>query len=683
MLTLLAISMLATFAAALLGFSFSGYFSRTLSQGSDRGPVALAFAVTIGFALSSVAASWSYGLFGSDTYLFVIVVLFLMTLIAFLRKSIRSGLKVWSEFSRPDLILLLVPVYAVFLARPYWDSATRLRIAAGSGPDIPQNLMTVLAQRRNGSTWFEARENFLNFLGDKNLGEAVYHLYQLPSMQDQAGYDYMVYGTRWGLSVPFAQLLRIDQRWLIAEQGLVLAAGLISLALVVYAFSTLMGNRPLLRIILALGSMSSASFLVQVFNGGMAQAWALPGLALLSFVFVMAIVLQSRNQSSKQITWALIALAGFGWLGNAVSYIDSSMTMAVVFFLSAMILFFLVGKSSALQAMKVVTVGGIIAAISVVPYSFAAIHTMPIRLTLAAGTGIEFNLWPLPSEILGIFDVWTQVPGTPRDPLILLLSGIISLALFVFIIRGVTSKNPTDRALSALGLAIFIVGGTIALWSSQTGLESNYSFVKVSTYMTPMLILILSEKFAIKSGSKSNRQKLSTLRGWHGLSTPIFFVMVAAVSASSANTSLYSKAEFSMPASQLEIYKDVQAQEELENYNYLTTYRAVSSLLGVIGNVHWISKAPNDQRLETRLDRELRILCFAADRACGGPGGEITVPSLNKYGLSVFRSTISIAEFAALAPRERFYAAMDAVGQARFEVPERFIGGNPLLKTGQ
>jgi hypothetical protein len=248
-------------------------------------------------------------------------------------------------------------------------------------------------------------------------------------------------------------------------------------------------------------------------------------------------------------------------------------------------------------------------------------------------------------------------------------------------VKGIKSKNATDKALSALGLAIFMVGGLIALWAANTGIKSNYSFVKVSTYMSPMLFLIISEKFAIKSGAKTNRSKLTTLKGWYGLATPISFVLVAALSATSANSSLYKKAEFSMPYKQLEVYKDKEAQAELENYNYLTTYRAISNLLGVIGNVHWISKAPNDQRLDTRIDRELRILCFAADTACAGPGGEITVPSLNKYGLRVFRSTISTAEFAALAPRERFYAAMDAVGQPRFEVPERFIGGNPLLKT--
>jgi hypothetical protein len=681
MLTLLSISLLTIVLAGVIGFSISGFVAKSLSDGRDRGPIALAISVCIGFAVSSMAASWSYGFFGSDSYFYVLLGFFVAGLLILAANSFRSAIKVWREFNRADLSLLLIPIYAVFLAKPYWDGLKNLRIAAGGGPDIPQNLMTVLAQRRNGSTWFQARDNLLGFLGDKNLSEAVYHLYQLPSMQDQAGYDYMVYGTRWGLSVPYAQLLRIDQRWLIAEQGLVLTAGLISLALIIYAFSTLMSNRPFLRIILSLGSMSSAGFLIQVFNGGMAQAWALPGLALMSFVFVMAIVLQSRNQTSKELTRVLVILATFGWLGNAVTYIDSSMTLAVVFFLSALLLYFLVGKSSAIQAMKVVTFGGIVAAVSIAPYTFAAIQTMPIRLKLASGTGIEFNNWPLPSEILGVFDVWTQDPDTKRDPLLLLVGIILSLYLFWFIVRGIRSRNATEKSLSALGLAIFLVGSMIALWAANTGIKSNYSFVKVSTYMSPMLILIISEKFAIISGAKTNRHKLSTLRGWYGLTTPLSFLLVAAISANSANSALYRKAEFSMPSKQLEIYVDVQAQAELVNFNYLTSYRSISNLLGVLGNVHWISKAPNDQRLETRLDKELRVLCFVADTSCKGPGGEIAVPHLNKFGLRVFKSIISTEDFAKLPPLERYYASMDAVGQPRIEVPKRFIGGNPLLQT--
>jgi hypothetical protein len=99
-----------------------------------------------------------------------------------------------------------------------------------------------------------------------------------------------------------------------------------------------------------------------------------------------------------------------------------------------------------------------------------------------------------------------------------------------------------------------------------------------------------------------------------------------------------------------------------------------------VGDVHWVSKAPNDQRLDSRLNNEMRIICFAADTVCVPKTPEIQVPSLNKFGFRVFQSPITTQQFAALAPRERYYAAMDAVGQARFEVPERFIGGNPLLK---
>ena len=685
MLTLFVITCSVWILAALVGAPLSSFLvSRLGISDRKRGPIVLAVSIAGGFALSAIASSWSYGLIGADYFLHILVAIFTLSVIsAFAIPGVRSTFKIWKEFNKADVSILLLPIYAVLLAKPYWEGLTKLRIAAGGGPDIPQNLMTVLAQRRNGSTWFEARENFLNFLGEKNLADAVYYLYQLPSMQDQAGYDYMVYGTRWGLSVPFAQVLRIDQRWLIAEQGMVVAVGLASLALIIYAFSTLMGNRHFLRNLLAIGSISSAAFLVQAFNGGMAQAWSLAGLGLLSFSYVVAIISRARGQWNRGLLFSLSVLAGFGWLGNAVTYIDSSMTMGAVFLASTIFLYFLSGKANALESLKVVILGGIGAALLVAPFAYAAIHTMPIRLTLAAGTGIQFNNWPLPSEILGIFDVWTQNMDVKRDPLILLIGVIISSSLFYFVARGIKSRNVADKALSALGIAIFLVGAGIAIWASQTGIRSNYSYVKVSTYMAPLLIMIISEKFAIKSGSNANKAKLSTLRGWNGLLTPFVFVLAAGATAIGANNSLFKKAEFAMPSQQLEMLVDTEAQREIDNYNYLTTYRAISNLMGVIGNTHWISKAPNDQRLETRLDKELRVICFAADTACNPPAGELNVPALNKYGLRVFNSTISIQDFANLEPRARYDAAMESVGQPKFEVPERFIGGNPLLKTDE
>ncbi len=162
--------------------------------------------------------------------------------------------------------------------------------------------------------------------------------------------------------------------------------------------------------------------------------------------------------------------------------------------------------------------------------------------------------------------------------------------------------------------------------------------------------------------------------------TPLFFIGILLLSVTATNSGLAKKSEFAFPASMTEILNDPEAQTELEKYNYLTTYRALSNVLGFVGDVHWVSKAPNDQRLETRIENEMRIICFEGDTACVPKTPEIQVPALNKFGFRIFQSPLSTTQFSALSPRDRYFAAMDAVGQPRFDVPERFIGGNPLLK---
>ena len=106
----------------------------------------------------------------------------------------------------------------------------------------------------------------------------------------------------------------------------------------------------------------------------------------------------------------------------------------------------------------------------------------------------------------------------------------------------------------------------------------------------------------------------------------------------------------------------------------------MSNALGFVGDTYWIAKAPNDILLDTRMNNELRVICFVGDAACAPKSPEITGNVLNKYSFKVYQSPITTAQFAALKPLDRFYAAMDAVGQPRFEVPDRFVGGNPLLK---
>jgi len=224
------------------------------------------------------------------------------------------------------------------------------------------------------------------------------------------------------------------------------------------------------------------------------------------------------------------------------------------------------------------------------------------------------------------------------------------------------------------------VCGLIALWASQTSLGSNYSYVKVATYVTPIFLLIIGERMSENlHRSRAKNAKNDTPFALRMI-TPVFFVGIMLLSVVNANPSLSKKSEFSFPASMIQILNNAEAQSELEKYNYLTTYRALSNVLGFVGDVHWVSKAPNDQRLESRMNNQMRIICFAGDAACAPKTQELTVPSLNKFGFRVFESPISTEQFAALAPKERYFASMDAVGQARFEIPERFIGGNPLLK---
>ena len=681
MLTLVAITFGVILFAAVLGAIPGAAITKAVSGTSkNRGPVALGISVGIGFAISAIASSWSFGIIGADSYIFVLVFLFLLSLALLSNSYIRSSLSVWKEFYRLDSFLVALPLLTAFLSKPYWDGMTKLKLAAGGGPDIPQNLMTVLSQPKIGSTWFEAKANFLTFLGDKNLGEAIYHLYQLPSMQQQAGYDYLVYGTRWGLSIPFAQILRIDPSLLLIQQAMSISVGLAALALVMYAFSRLVFVRFSLSYLLLVASVSSAPLAVQIFNGGMAQAWALPGLGLLSFTFLLTLMLKTKSELTPTAFRGLVALSCFGWLGNAVTYIDSSMTLSAVFLISIIFLAFFTKKDLSISLAKTTFYGGLLAALIVAPYTFAAISTMSIRLRLASGTGILFNHWPLPSEMLGLINIWTGEVGKSRDALILFLGFLFSAAIVATIVRGLPSKNLWDRSVSLLGLSILLVCGLIALWASQTSLGSNYSYVKVATYVTPIFLLIIGERMSENlHRSRAKNAKNDTPFALRMI-TPVFFVGIMLLSVVNANPNLSKKSEFSFPASMIQILNNTEAQSELEKYNYLTTYRALSNVLGFVGDVHWVSKAPNDQRLESRMKNEMRIICFAGDGACAPKTQELTVPSLNKFGLRVFESPISTEQFAALAPKERFFASMDAVGQARFEIPERFIGGNPLLK---
>ncbi|NDF03316.1 MAG: hypothetical protein EB067_07890, partial [Actinobacteria bacterium] len=166
MFTLVAVTFAVLAIALVLGFVPGSIITSAISGGSkSRGPVALGISIGIGFAFSSIAAAWAFGLLGANNYLAIIIALTLFSCGLLIVPRFRRSLSVWKEFGRWDALLLLLPFITAFYSRPYWSGATDLRIMAGSGPDIPQNFMTVLSQPQVGSTWAEGRDNFLTFLG--------------------------------------------------------------------------------------------------------------------------------------------------------------------------------------------------------------------------------------------------------------------------------------------------------------------------------------------------------------------------------------------------------------------------------------------------------------------------------------------------------------------------------------
>jgi NADH:ubiquinone oxidoreductase subunit 6 (subunit J) len=262
----------------------------------------------------------------------------------------------------------------------------------------------------------------------------------------------------------------------------------------------------------------------------------------------------------------------------------------------------------------------------------------------------------------------------------MLIGVLLSAGIVWAVLRGLRSKNTWDRSVSILGLSIIVVCAAVAFWAKNTSLGSNYSYVKVATYVGPLFILIIGERMSQNLKVKRAKNSKNDTPYWLRMVTPVFYVMIMVVSVVSANAGLIKQQEYSYPTEMTIILNDEAAQAELSNYNYLTTYRALSNVLGFMGDTHWVGKAPNDILLGTRMNNEMRIICFTGDTACAPKTPEITGNILNKYGMRVFQSPITTAQYATLKPLDRFYADMDAVGQPRFDIPERFIGGNPLLK---
>jgi hypothetical protein len=154
--------------------------------------------------------------------------------------------------------------------------------------------------------------------------------------------------------------------------------------------------------------------------------------------------------------------------------------------------------------------------------------------------------------------------------------------------------------------------------------------------------------------------------------------LISALSGVSATANLDNRST-KIPYGYANFLANSNLQEEIAYNNYLIPYTASSNFFGVLGNIHWISKAPNDIVLGDRVNQPLYLMCFSTDPGCKPTTSRVPNRLLEENGILIYLSPITSAEFMKLSILERYNYNFTVFGQPVQEIPERFLGGNPYF----
>jgi len=187
--------------------------------------------------------------------------------------------------------------------------------------------------------------------------------------------------------------------------------------------------------------------------------------------------------------------------------------------------------------------------------------------------------------------------------------------------------------------------------------------------MAPFVIISLILVLLKSSATKISKSILYTL-----------LIITVVSSISSENTFSKNPEVTIVPFEYSDVLKNNEIKQYLLSNNYLMPYKPSYNFAGLFGAEYWISKAPNDMNLNSRLSNELRLFCFQGDPNCKPPTEPIANPLLQKYGMLEFKSKLMTDEFYKLSIEEKFNYNFDSFGMVREVVPQKFMCGNPYLK---
>jgi hypothetical protein len=628
----------------------------------------LSFSILIGFGLSGLISSWAYGIFGINQYpLMSITAAVLMWLFVMLkyRNYTFDSLKI----NKSDSLILIPILLVIYLAKTQWSGLFKPRIYSGYGPDVIQNLMAAQSANSIGATWGQASNNLAQILGTSNMYQAAVDLFQVPNFHDIAGFDYLVFGGRWGLTIPYSQVLKLfGPQVILWETGFVLVVSLICISMIAYTAVRITTNSNATACISALILISNSALLYQYFNGGLSQVFGLIGIfgILLSLILVVNNHNIHSSAESHRLNVGIFVISLFSWVGSSATYLDQTLILILLILVFIMMLLFK-NRFLAKDIFKNIFLAGLFAVILNPFFVRAFFSNLEFRILANSGTGVSSGFWKPPSQYWGVFDVF-NFTGGKQPILILFISILISISTIIYLTFSLFKKDK-DHNFSFLGLAALSVTFIGFLLSINSNGRSDYIYSKVSLYMAPFVIISLILVLLKSSATKISKSILYTL-----------LIITVVSSISSENTFSKNPEVTIVPYEYSDVLKNNEIKQYLLSNNYLMPYKPSYSFAGLFGAEYWVSKAPNDMNLNSRLSNELRLFCFQGDPNCKPPTDPIANPLLQKYGMLEFKSKLTSEEFYKLSIVEKFNYNFDSFGMVREVVPQKFLGGNPYLK---
>jgi hypothetical protein len=532
--------------------------------------------------------------------------------------------------------------------------------------------MASLKASELGSNWFNASNKIIADLGVTNSDQAAYSMFEYPSHSGLAVIDYLVFGVRWGLHIPYNQIIRIiGPQGVMYEIGTILFITLFTICIIVFAISLLITKSNIISTIFALTIALNGSFLNQYFNGGISQAMGLVG--NIGILMVLVLLLTNKfNLESRKRKLGVFFIATCSFLSSSLSYVDGTFGAVLVVTILSIIMLIL-NRNILKSIIKYLVIPGITSLVLTPLFAYLILSNLSGRANAASGTGVTTGIWKLPSQFIGLFTPYTSIFET-KNSLTIVISVLFSIFIVALLCYTSLRKNTPQFIFATLAISALIVNlfGFILGYYSRN--QSDYIYNKISTYAAPFLsfsILIILFYFSQEKKFKS-----------------LSIALITIISSVVLTNSIYVENKFSSSNDTIikvhNSYRNLLNDKKLYNYldsnNYIMPYKPAYSFTGLFGVNYWISKAPNDMDLTSRINNPLRLLCFKGDNVCNPKSEPIQNPELEKYGIIEFQSILTTLEYSKLSIIDRYNYATDSFSQPRINIPEKYIGGNPYLK---